>query len=124
MRPWENESINGNKTPGYVEIVLLLCIRYTWLQEDEDSMKLEGPRPVLLPAPPHSAVHKPKHVSFARSHTLTSFDMGPMLSRSPPRPHNPERLIDSQPTAQVSIPSAPIIHSYPPPEPKIVVLGT
>ncbi|KAK0156867.1 hypothetical protein PV327_011562, partial [Microctonus hyperodae] len=94
--------------------------RYTWLQEDEDSMKLEGPRPVLLPAPPHSAVHKPKHVSFARSHTLTSFDMGPMLSRSPP--HNPERLIDSQPTAQASIPSAPIIHSYPPPEPKIVVL--
>ncbi|KAK0098116.1 hypothetical protein PV326_011102 [Microctonus aethiopoides] len=122
VRPWENESINSNKTPGYVEIVLLLCIRYTWLQEDEDSMKLEGPRPVLLPAPPHSAVHKPKHVSFARSHTLTSFDVGPMLSRSPPRPHNPERLIDSQPTAQVSIPSAPIIHSYPPPEPKIVVL--
>ncbi|XP_034947163.1 uncharacterized protein [Chelonus insularis] len=96
--------------------------RYTWLSDDEESMRLEGPRPVLpaISQPPHSAIHKPKHVSFARSQTLTSIDMA-SRSRSPPRPHTQERLIDSQPTATPSmLPGS--THLYQPPEPKILVL--
>ncbi|KOC59677.1 hypothetical protein WH47_10758 [Habropoda laboriosa] len=98
--------------------------RYTWLPEDEESTKLEGPRPVLPPAPPPptSQAPKPKHVSFARSHTLTSFDMP--KSRSPPRPQNQERLIDSQPTMQnAMLPSTlPLMHPYNASEPRVIVL--
>lgn len=103
--------------------------RYTWVPEDEESMKLEGPRPVLppvVPPPPPSIttqVPKTKHVSFARSHTLTSFDVP--RNRSPPRPHNPERLIDSQPTMQNTIlpSSLPLGHPYPGVEPRVLVVG-
>ncbi|XP_076230153.1 uncharacterized protein LOC116428500 isoform X3 [Nomia melanderi] len=98
--------------------------RYTWLPEDEESTKLEGPRPVLPPAPPPPAAQAPKtkHVSFARSHTLTSFDVP--RSRSPPRPQNQERLIDSQPTMQnAMLPSTlPLMHPYVASEPRVVVL--
>ncbi|XP_031788431.1 uncharacterized protein LOC100678108 isoform X1 [Nasonia vitripennis] len=112
--------------------------RYTWLQEDEESTKMEKPRSVLPTSaqPLTPALHqqqqqqqqqqqpqitKPKHVSFARSHTLTSFDMP--RTKSPPRPHNQERLIDSQPTVQTSMASAlGMPHPYPQPEPRILVL--
>ncbi|XP_025988149.2 uncharacterized protein LOC105202015 isoform X2 [Solenopsis invicta] len=106
--------------------------RYTWVPEDEESTKLEGPRPVLppsVPAPPASVttmqisqVPKTKHVSFARSHTLTSFEVPRTIS--PPRPHNPERLIDSQPTMQNTIlpSSLPLTHPYPGVEPRVLVL--
>ncbi|XP_043787528.1 uncharacterized protein LOC122712173 isoform X2 [Apis laboriosa] len=98
--------------------------RYTWLPEDEESTKLEGPRPVLPPAPPPPASQAPKtkHVSFARSYTLTSFDVP--RSRSPPRPQNQERLIDSQPTMQnAMLPSAlPLMHPYAANEPRVIVL--
>ncbi|XP_050591618.1 uncharacterized protein LOC126922794 isoform X1 [Bombus affinis] len=98
--------------------------RYTWLPEDEESTKLEGPRPVLPPAPPPptTQVPKTKHVSFARSHTLTSFDVP--RSRSPPRPQNQERLIDSQPTIQnAMLPSAlPLMHPYAANETRVIVL--
>ncbi|XP_076169063.1 uncharacterized protein LOC143147586 isoform X2 [Ptiloglossa arizonensis] len=98
--------------------------RYTWLPEDEESTKLEGPRPVLPPAPPppSSQAPKTKHVSFARSHTLTSFDVS--RSRSPPRPQNQERLIDSQPTMQnTMLPSTlPLMHPYAASEPRVLVL--
>lgn len=101
------------------------CRRYTWLPEDEESTKLEGPRPVLPPAPPPptSQAPKTKHVSFARSYTLTSFDVP--RSRSPPRPQNQERLIDSQPTMQnAMLPSAlPLMHPYAANEPRVIVLG-
>ncbi|PBC27075.1 hypothetical protein APICC_04312 [Apis cerana cerana] len=100
------------------------CRRYTWLPEDEESTKLEGPRPVLPPAPPPptSQAPKTKHVSFARSYTLTSFDVP--RSRSPPRPQNQERLIDSQPTMQnAMLPSAlPLMHPYAANEPRVIVL--
>lgn len=107
--------------------------RYTWVPEDEESMRLEGPRPVLppiIPSPPASMMTmqgpqapKTKHVSFARSHTLTSFEVP--RNRSPPRPHNPERLIDSQPTMQNTIlpSSLPLAHPYPGIEPRVLVLG-
>ncbi|KAK1122087.1 hypothetical protein K0M31_009927 [Melipona bicolor] len=99
--------------------------KYTWLPEDEESTKLEGPRPVLPPAPPPptSQAPKTKHVSFARSHTLTSFDVP--RSRSPPRPQNQERLIDSQPTIQnAMLPSTlPMMHPYTANEPRVIVLG-
>lgn len=99
--------------------------RYTWLPEDEESTKLEGPRPVLPPAPPPPSAQAPKtkHVSFARSHTLTSFDVP--RSRSPPRPQNQERLIDSQPTMQnAMLPSTlPMMHPYGTSEPRVLVLG-
>lgn len=108
-----------------VIIRLFLCRRYTWVPEDEESTKLEGPRPVLPPAPPPpvSQAPKTKHVSFARSHTLTSFDIP--MSGSPPRPQNQERLIDSQPTMQNSIhPSTlPLMHPYAASEPRVLVLG-
>ncbi|XP_029048576.1 uncharacterized protein LOC114878668 isoform X2 [Osmia bicornis bicornis] len=98
--------------------------RYTWLPEDEESTKLEGPRPVLPPAPPPPSAQAPKtkHVSFARSHTLTSFDVP--RSRSPPRPQNQERLIDSQPTMQnAMLPSTlPLMHPYGTNEPRVLVL--
>ncbi|KYQ57473.1 hypothetical protein ALC60_03434 [Trachymyrmex zeteki] len=105
--------------------------RYTWVPEDEESMKLEGPRPVLppvVPPPPASVMMqisqapKAKHVSFARSHTLTSFEVPRNIS--PPRPHNPERLIDSQPTMQNTIlpSSLPLAHPYPGIEPRVLVL--
>ncbi|XP_043265277.1 uncharacterized protein LOC122404938 isoform X1 [Colletes gigas] len=98
--------------------------RYTWLPEDEESTKLEGPRPVLPPAPPppSSQAPKTKHVSFARSHTLTSFDVP--RSGSPPRPQNQERLIDSQPTMQnTMLPSTlPLMHPYAAAEPRVLVL--
>nr|XP_034178121.1 uncharacterized protein LOC117603258 isoform X2 [Osmia lignaria] len=98
--------------------------RYTWLPEDEESTKLEGPRPVLPPAPPPPSAQAPKtkHVSFARSHTLTSFDVP--RSRSPPRPQNQERLIDSQPTMQnAMLPSTlPLMHPYGTSEPRVLVL--
>ncbi|XP_043495723.1 uncharacterized protein LOC122519951 isoform X5 [Polistes fuscatus] len=93
--------------------------KYTWLPEDEESIRMEGPRPVLPPVPPPPSSQGPqapksKHVSFARSHTLTSFDVP--RSRSPPRSHNPERLIDSQPMMQNTTVSSnlPLVHSYAP----------
>ncbi|XP_058794212.1 uncharacterized protein LOC131665948 isoform X2 [Phymastichus coffea] len=117
--------------------------RYVWVPEDEEPTKLEGPRSVLPPSmqqqqPLISALHsqqkqqqqsqqqppltKGKHVSFARSQTLTSFDMP--RTKSPPRPHNQERLIDSQPTVHTSMAStlSKTHPAYPPPEPRIVVL--
>ncbi|XP_066588399.1 uncharacterized protein [Prorops nasuta] len=103
--------------------------RYTWMPEDEESTKLEGPRPVLppvIPPPTGPGVQAPpktKHVSFARSHTLTSFDVP--RGRSPPRTHNQERLIDSQPTMQNAaiLPSSiPLIHPYTTAEPRVLVL--
>ncbi|XP_014610084.1 PREDICTED: uncharacterized protein LOC106789994 isoform X2 [Polistes canadensis] len=93
--------------------------KYTWLPEDEESIRMEGPRPVLPPVPPPPSSQGPqapksKHVSFARSHTLTSFDVP--RSKSPPRSHNPERLIDSQPMMQNTTVSSnlPLVHSYAP----------
>ncbi|XP_015598809.2 uncharacterized protein LOC107269459 isoform X2 [Cephus cinctus] len=98
--------------------------RYTWLPEDEESTRLEGPRPVLPAVPPPPQLPQPtktKHVSFARSHTLTSFEVS--RSRSPTRPHNQERLIDSQPTMQGSLSSTlPLTHPYPNAEPRVLVL--
>lgn len=45
-------------------------------------------------------------------------------TRSPPRPHNQERLIDSQPTMQGSMcATLPTAHPYPATEPRILVLG-
>lgn len=105
--------------------------RYTWVPEDEESTRLEGPRPVLpptlsapIPVNPRPAPQqppRPKHVSFARSHTLTSFEVP--RSRSPPRSH--ERLIDSQPTMQGSVSAVlPLSHAYVNSgDPRILVLG-
>ncbi|KAJ8687363.1 hypothetical protein QAD02_023157 [Eretmocerus hayati] len=111
--------------------------KYSWLPEDEDITRLERPRSVLANYPSHhqplvSALHssfnqqhqtgKPKHVSFARSHTLTSFDIP--RTKSPPRPPddvgpiNPERLIDSKPTR----PGTPNSIAPETPEPRILIL--
>lgn len=51
------------------------------MPSDDESVRMERPRSILdhcpahstLPPPPPPAT-RPKHVSFARSHTLTSFD--------------------------------------------------
>lgn len=55
--------------------------RYTWMPSDDESVRMERPRPILDTCPAHPALppppppaQRPKHVSFARSHTLTSFD--------------------------------------------------
>ncbi|XP_025837065.1 uncharacterized protein LOC108734776 [Agrilus planipennis] len=55
--------------------------KYTWMPSDDESVRLERPRslldqynPATLPPPPPPAITRPKHVSFARSHTMTSFD--------------------------------------------------
>ena len=105
---------------------MLRVCRYAWVPEDEESTKLECPRTILPQQPLPSALHsqqqtpqasKPKHVSFARSHTLTSFDVP--RTKSPPRPQQKERLIDCQPTttpASTALASTQV-------EPRILVLG-
>nr|XP_022910341.1 uncharacterized protein LOC111421422 isoform X1 [Onthophagus taurus] len=81
--------------------------KYTWMPSDDESVRMERPRSVLdsclahqgLPPPP-PPVQRPKHVSFARSHTLTSFDDAVVsLSSSSSRisskmSRSQERLID------------------------------
>lgn len=50
--------------------------RYTWMSSDDESVRMEKPRSILEPyhSTPPSTLPGKKHVSFARSHTLTSFD--------------------------------------------------
>ncbi|KAJ8971004.1 hypothetical protein NQ314_000921, partial [Rhamnusium bicolor] len=55
--------------------------RYTWMPSDDESIRMEKPRSIIEHTfnaqqitPPSSIVAGKKHVSFARSHTLASFD--------------------------------------------------
>lgn len=84
----------------------------------EDDEHFPGVYPIS-PQPPQFV--KTKHVSFARSQTLTSFDMP--RTKSPPRPHNQERLIDSQPASSGPLTATLPAHRITTAEPRIVVLG-
>ncbi|XP_045477995.1 uncharacterized protein LOC123683141 [Harmonia axyridis] len=52
--------------------------RYTWMPSDDESVRMEKPKSILEPTHSSGSNQTPapikKHVSFARSHTLTSFD--------------------------------------------------
>ncbi|KAK9885418.1 hypothetical protein WA026_010914 [Henosepilachna vigintioctopunctata] len=51
--------------------------RYTWMPSDDESIRMEKPKSILEPSHSGSSqtsATSKKHVSFARSHTLTSFD--------------------------------------------------
>ncbi|KAF7262739.1 hypothetical protein GWI33_004168, partial [Rhynchophorus ferrugineus] len=52
--------------------------RYTWMPSDDESVRMEKPKSILDMSYrnqiPSNAQAGKKHVSFARSHTLTSFD--------------------------------------------------
>lgn len=79
--------------------------RYTWMSSDDESVRMEKPRSILEPhhtvqvapsppAPPHK-----KHVSFARSHTMASFDdamasIGSSSSHTNRVTRSQERLLD------------------------------
>lgn len=95
------------------------------MPEDEDSIRMEKPRSIFpsimttTTSQVNVAAPKTKHVSFARSQTLTSFEV-PLRSKSPPRPHTQERLIDSRPTPPGAVSAAlPLTQ----PEPRVLVLG-
>ncbi|XP_017779101.1 PREDICTED: uncharacterized protein LOC108564538 [Nicrophorus vespilloides] len=78
---------------------------YQWMPSDDESVRMERPRSILdhhshqsgLPTTPH----RTKHVSFARSHTLTSFDdavvsLGASASNLSKSARSQERLIDTR----------------------------
>ncbi|CAG9766941.1 unnamed protein product [Ceutorhynchus assimilis] len=49
--------------------------RYTWMPSDDESIKMEKPKSIIdLSYRSSMMSQSKKHVSFARSHTLTSFD--------------------------------------------------
>ncbi|XP_063916393.1 uncharacterized protein LOC135132287 isoform X3 [Zophobas morio] len=52
--------------------------RYTWMPSDDESVRMEKPRSILEPyhanQQPSTPIPSKKHVSFARSHTMASFD--------------------------------------------------
>ncbi|XP_044253197.1 uncharacterized protein LOC123004146 [Tribolium madens] len=78
--------------------------RYTWMPSDDESVRMEKPKSILEPYhsnPPAASPPAPskKHVSFARSHTMASFDDA-MASLSSSSSHlnrmtrSQERLLD------------------------------
>nr|XP_015838279.1 PREDICTED: uncharacterized protein LOC658297 isoform X4 [Tribolium castaneum] len=78
--------------------------RYTWMPSDDESVRMEKPKSILEPYHPNPPAASPpapskKHVSFARSHTMASFDDA-MASLSSSSSHlnrmtrSQERLLD------------------------------
>lgn len=72
---------------------------YQWMPSDDESVRMERPRSILDHHGSHTTPHRTKHVSFARSHTLTSFDdavvsLGASTSSLSKTARSQERLID------------------------------
>ncbi|KAK9685689.1 hypothetical protein QE152_g37855 [Popillia japonica] len=101
---YRDEELNSNSY--FRRKVHIDPAKYTWMPSDDESVRMERPRSVLdscpahlgLPPPPPPA-QRPKHVSFARSHTLTSFDdasvmLGSSTTHISKMSRSQERLID------------------------------